>query len=69
MHKFPGHIACDSASNSEIVVPLHKNGRVFGVMDLDSPSLNRFTAGDQTLLERVAEVLEENIDLGELSAE
>ena len=69
VHEFPGHIACDSASNSEIVIPLHKNGRVIGVMDLDSPSLNRFTAGDQTLLERFAGVLEENIDLGELSVE
>ena len=61
VHCFRGHIACDSASNSEIVVPLHKNGAVIGVLDIDSPSLNRFTAEDQTGLERFASILESNI--------
>jgi GAF domain-containing protein len=45
VHQFPGHIACDSASNSEIVVPLVRGERLIGVLDLDSPRLDRFTAG------------------------
>lgn len=56
--KFPGHIACDSESRSEIVIPLHKDGCVFGVLDLDSGSLGRFTEKDKAGLERVAAVLE-----------
>ena len=51
VHEFPGHIACDSASNSEIVVPLIKNGAVIGVLDLDSPKLARFDEEDRTGLE------------------
>jgi len=51
VHAFPGHIACDSASNSEIVIPLIKDGKVLGVFDIDSPSLNRFTEEDQRGLE------------------
>jgi L-methionine (R)-S-oxide reductase len=47
VHAFPGHIACDSASNSELVVPLVKDGRLIGVLDLDSPQLARFSAADQ----------------------
>jgi len=58
VHEFPGHIACDSASNSEIVVPMHKDGKVFGVLDIDSPSLNRFTEEDKTGLEEFVKVLE-----------
>ena len=58
VHAFPGHIACDSASESEIVVPLHHGGEVIGVMDLDSPVLSRFTADDQRGLEAFAAVLE-----------
>ena len=58
VHEFPGHIACDSASNSEIVVPMHKDGKVFGVLDIDSPSLNRFTEEDKTGLEKFVKVLE-----------
>ena len=42
VHEFPGHIACDSASNSEIVVPIHLNGEFFGVLDIDSPGFDRF---------------------------
>ena len=44
VHRFPGHIACDSASNSEIVVPIHKDRNVVAVLDIDSPLLNRFSA-------------------------
>lgn len=59
VHAFPGHIACDCASNSEIVVPIHKDGTVYGVLDIDSPLLNRFTAEDQDGLEGLVRVLEE----------
>ncbi len=52
VHQFPGHIACDSASNSEVVIPLTKNGIKIGVMDLDSPKLGRFTEDDQAELEQ-----------------
>lgn len=61
VHAFPGHIACDCASNSEIVVPLHRDGRVIGVLDIDSPVLDRFSGEDRTGLEAFARVLEENI--------
>ena len=47
VHRFPGHIACDSASNSEIVIPLRKDGKIFGVLDIDSPVLDRFFRGRQ----------------------
>ena len=59
VHAFPGHIACDCASNSEIVVPIHKNGAVYGILDIDSPLLNRFSREDQTGLESLVKVLEE----------
>ena len=59
VHAFPGHIACDCASNSEIVVPIHKDGAVCGVLDIDSPLLNRFTKDDQAGLEALVKVLEE----------
>lgn len=58
VHRFPGHIACDSASQSEIVVPLRRNGAVFGVLDIDSPRPARFTPADQTGLEAFARTLE-----------
>jgi L-methionine (R)-S-oxide reductase len=54
VHDFPGHIACDSASNSEIVVPLVKDGRLLGVLDLDSPQFARFDDGDAEGLNRLA---------------
>ncbi|CAM3891185.1 GAF domain-containing protein [Pseudomonas wadenswilerensis] len=54
VHAFPGHIACDSASNSELVIPLVKDGRLLGVLDLDSPKLARFSEADQVGLERLA---------------
>ena len=59
VHEFPGHIACDSASNSEIVVPLYIKGVLFGVLDIDSPLLNRFTEEDKYGLEQTAAALEE----------
>ena len=58
VHLFPGHIACDCASNSEIVVPLRKNGEVIGVLDIDSPEKDRFTKEDQAGLEAFAVILE-----------
>ena len=58
VHQFPGHIACDSASRSEIVIPLHKDGAVFGVLDIDSPSLSRFSDTDKEGLEKLAKILE-----------
>ena len=59
VHQFPGHIACDNASNSEIVIPIHKDGQLFGVLDLDSPVLNRFNRDDQLGLELFVQTLEE----------
>ena len=58
VHQFPGHIACDSASNSEIVIPIYKNGEIFGVLDLDSPCFHRFTEEDRVGLEAFVRVLE-----------
>ncbi len=57
VHEFPGHIACDSASNSEIVVPLMKEGRMIGVLDLDSPKLSRFDRDDAEGLEQLVRIL------------
>ena len=54
VHAFPGHIACDAASNAEIVVPLVRGDRVFGVLDVDSPRFDRFDAADQAGLEAIA---------------
>ena len=58
VHQFPGHIACDSASNSEIVVPIRADGKIVGVLDLDSPYIGRFTEEDQAGLEAFVRVLE-----------
>ena len=57
VHQFPGHIACDSASNSELVVPLIRGDELLGVLDLDSPKFARFNDEDARGLERVARVL------------
>jgi len=57
VHQFPGHIACDSASNSEIVVPIIKDGNVIGVLDIDSPEKKRFDEVDQRYLEKFVETL------------
>ena len=61
VHKFPGHIACDCASNSEIVVPMYKNGEIYGVLDIDSPYYARFSEEDQKGLEELVKVLEKNL--------
>ena len=61
VHQFPGHIACDSASNSEIVIPIHRNGKVAAVLDIDSPRLNRFSARDEKELTRIALLIEKKI--------
>lgn len=61
VHQFPGHIACDCASNSEIVIPIRKNGKVIGVLDIDSPSFGRFTSSDQTGLEEFVRILEKSV--------
>lgn len=61
VHAFPGHIACDAASNSEIVVPIRKNNEVIGVLDIDSPLKSRFTTEDQAGLEKFVAVLEKHI--------
>lgn len=58
VHQFPGHIACDSASNSEVVVPIFKDSQVVGVLDIDSPSVARFAREDLTGLEQVVKALE-----------
>ena len=57
VHKFPGHIACDGASNSEIVIPLFKGEEIFGVLDIDSPIINRFDDDDKMGLEEFASIL------------
>jgi len=64
VHAFPGHIACDSASNSEVVVPVMKGGRVIGVLDVDSPMLARFGEAEARVLEEVARIFVESSDLG-----
>ena len=61
VHQFPGHIACDSASNSEIVIPIHKGGAVWGVLDIDSPCFSRFTEEDRDGLQKVVAVLEKSL--------
>ena len=62
VHDFPGHIACDSASNSEIVLPIIVDDVVVGVLDIDSPILNRFDEEDQAGLERIVANLVKNVD-------
>lgn len=60
VHEFPGHIACDAASNSEIVVPMMKDGKLIGVLDIDSPTLNYFQPEDKIGLEKFIEILLSN---------
>lgn len=62
VHLFPGHIACDSASNSEIVVPIIRDGRVYGVLDIDSPVKNRFDEVDAKYLQLFVEKLNKYVD-------
>lgn len=61
VHDFPGHIACDSASNSEIVLPLYCQGEIWGVLDIDSPAVNRFSSEDEAGLMAVSRVISEII--------
>jgi GAF domain-containing protein len=63
VHAFPGHIACDSASNAEIVVPIVRGDRVIGVLDIDSPTLARFSAEDLAFFETLAEIYAEASDI------
>ena len=63
VHTFPGHIACDSASVSEIVIPLIVGGRVMGVLDIDSPIKDRFSHNDQVELEKLVSIILDNSDL------
>lgn len=58
VHAFPGHIACDSASNSEIVLPVHANGHVVGVLDIDSPTIGRFCETDREFLLKLVDLVE-----------
>jgi len=62
VHEFPGHIACDSASNSEIVIPIHHDGHVIGVLDIDSPDIGRFDETDQEKLLEIVRILETGCD-------
>lgn len=64
VHQFPGHIACDSASNSEIVVPIRVDGKIVGVLDLDSPHVGCFAEADQAGLEEFVRILEEGWPTG-----
>ena len=61
VHQFKGHIACDSASASEIVLPIHKDGKVIGVLDMDSPIKARFSEEDEDGLRKVVHVIEDKI--------
>ena len=61
VHQFPGHIACDCASNSEIVIPIHVDGKSWGVLDIDSPLFSRFTQEDQAGLEEFVRILEKTL--------
>ena len=67
VHAFPGHIACDSASNSEIVLPVHANGHVVGVLDIDSPTIGRFDETDQEKLSALIRHLEACCDFSHTS--
>ena len=61
MHLFPGHIACDGASESEIVIPVRENGEVRAVLDIDSPVKDRFSPEDREGLEQLVKVIEEKV--------
>jgi len=66
VHEFPGHIACDSQSNSEIVIPLLIENKIVGVLDIDSPKLGRFDQTDKEYLEQFAEIVERYVKLPEV---
>lgn len=63
VHEFPGHIACDGASMSEIVIPIHLKGKIIGVLDIDSPVEGRFSQTDQLGLEAVVRLIEKNLEI------
>lgn len=62
VHQFPGHIACDANSKSEIVIPIHVNDKIIGVLDIDAPIKDRFTWDDQESLEQVVQILEKQLN-------
>ncbi|MBQ1401389.1 MAG: GAF domain-containing protein [Firmicutes bacterium] len=66
VHQFPGHIACDSASESEIVIPIHSGGRIVGVLDIDSPFKERFSEEDEEGLKGLVDVIEKYCDFSRL---
>lgn len=69
VHQFSGHIACDAASNSEIVLPIWKNNQIIAVLDIDSPSIARFDLDDKTGLSQIVEILQTSLyDVGEVEA-
>lgn len=61
VHAFPGHIACDANSKSEIVVPIHQNEQIIGVLDIDAPITNRFSEADKIALENIVKIIENQI--------
>ncbi len=61
VHRFPGHIACDSASNSEIVIPIHRDGKIYGVLDIDSVAYARFSEDDRKELEKCVGIIESSL--------
>jgi len=63
VHQFPGHIACDAQSKSEIVIPLHQNNEIIGVLDIDSPINSRFKEEDQRQLENLVSIIEQQLSL------
>ena len=63
VHQFPGHIACDAQSKSEIVIPLHQNNEIIGVLDIDSPINSRFTEENQRQLENLVSIIEQQLSL------
>lgn len=67
VHLFPGHIACDSTSNSELVIPIHHDGKVVALLDMDSPIYNRFSENDQKELESFVRTLEEITEFSSIS--
>lgn len=68
VHEFPGHIACDSASNAELVAPVYLNGELSAILDIDSPTLNRFSAEDQQIVQAFAKALGKKLDAAGISA-
>ena len=63
VHNFKGHIACDSASKSEICVPIYKNNKVYGLLDIDSPIYDRFTENDKVNLEKIADIISSTLSM------